>query len=123
MKSLFGFYNDLEKYGLIKDSQFILNIPLTLIGELFEKWQEIERQQIIDAYSQCGIDNFDHIKVINRSATEYYDETYRKNITISQTQHNSPKDENKDSFGKIKFTEEEWDELNNGSKGSDKLKD
>ena len=64
------FYKDLEKYALIKDSQFILNIPLQLLRELFE-------------------------------------------------QANSPKVENKDSFGKIRFTEKEWAELNNVSKGSD----
>lgn len=34
----------------------------------------------------------------------------------------APKVENKDSFGKIRFTEEEWAELNNRSKGSDETK-
>jgi len=38
--------------------------------------KKLEKQQIIDAFYQCGRDNFEHIKVINRSATEYYNETY-----------------------------------------------
>lgn len=38
---------------------------------------EMEREQIIDAYYQCGKDNFEHIKVINRSATEYFTDTYQ----------------------------------------------
>jgi hypothetical protein len=107
------------------ESKLDIILPLDFewdkLEKIFEQAKEMHKQEIIDAYYQCGRDNFEHIKVINRSATEYYDETYRKNIVISQTQHNSPKDENKDSFGKIKFTEEEWDELNNGSKGSDEV--
>lgn len=38
--------------------------------------KEMHKQEIIDAYYQCGRDNFEHIKVINRSATEYYQETF-----------------------------------------------
>lgn len=37
------FYKDLEKYGLFKDSQFILNIPLVLLTELFEEAIEMEK--------------------------------------------------------------------------------
>jgi len=44
----------------------------------FEQAKEMHKQEIIDAYYQCGRDNFEHIKVINRSATEYYQETFKK---------------------------------------------
>jgi hypothetical protein len=44
--------------------------------KLFEQAKEMHKQEIIDAYVQCGKDNFDHIKVINRSATQYYKETF-----------------------------------------------
>jgi hypothetical protein len=40
---------------------------------------EMEKEQIIDAYYQCGKDNFEHIKVINRSAKQYYNETFGGN--------------------------------------------
>ena len=38
--------------------------------------KEMHKQEIIDAYLQCGRDNFEHIKVINRSAEEHYQETF-----------------------------------------------
>jgi len=44
----------------------------------WEQAKAMEKQQIIDAFYQCGRDNFEHIKVINRSATDYYNETYGK---------------------------------------------
>jgi len=71
-----------------------------LLVDAMAKAKEMHKQEIIDAYYQCGRDNFEHIKVINRSATEYYQETF-----VSKK--------------KIKFTEEEWAEINNGSNGSD----
>jgi uncharacterized protein YnzC (UPF0291/DUF896 family) len=43
-----------------------------------EQAKEMHKQEIIEAYYQCGRDNFEHIKVINRSATEYYQETFKK---------------------------------------------
>jgi len=46
------------------------------IMDIIEDAKEMHKQEIIDAYSQCGRDNFEHIKVINRSATEYYQETF-----------------------------------------------
>ena len=45
-------------------------------NDVIEKAKAMEREQIIDAYYQCGRDNFEHIKVINRSATDYYNQTY-----------------------------------------------
>ena len=39
----------------------------------------LEKEQIEDAFYQCGKDNFEHIKVINRSAKEYYEQTYGGN--------------------------------------------
>jgi hypothetical protein len=77
MTTIMMFFKDLERYGIYKDSQFVLSIPQELLRELLDRWQEIEKKD------------------------------------------NSPKEEKKDSFGRIKFTEEEWAELNNGSKGSD----
>jgi len=46
---------------------------------ILEKAKEMHKQEIIDAYFQCGKDNFDHIKVINKSATDYYQETFKNN--------------------------------------------
>lgn len=46
--------------------------------ELIEQAKQMEKQQIVNAYYQCGRDNFEHIKVINRSATDYYNETYKQ---------------------------------------------
>lgn len=51
----------------VEDSQFIKQQAI-----------KMEKEQIVDAYYQCGRDNFEHIKVINRSATDYYNETYGK---------------------------------------------
>lgn len=76
MTPLFGFYDDLERYASTVDSNFVLNIPYTLLREIFIKWSEEEKK------------------------------------------YSSPKVENKDSFGEIKFTEEEWSVLNNKSQGS-----
>ncbi len=45
---------------------------------IIEQAKQMEKEQIVDAYYQCGRDNFEHIKVINRSATDYYNETYGK---------------------------------------------
>jgi hypothetical protein len=53
------------------------SIDLDLLN-YFEKAKQMHRQEIIDAYFQCGKDNFEHIKVINKSATEYYQETFKK---------------------------------------------
>lgn len=52
------------------------NAMLLSSKEIIEQAKVIEREHIIDAYYQCGKDNFEHIKVINRSATDYYNETY-----------------------------------------------
>jgi hypothetical protein len=46
--------------------------------EILNQAKEMHKQEIIDAYVQCGKDNFDHIKVINMSAVEYYQETFKK---------------------------------------------
>jgi hypothetical protein len=53
-----------------------LSLRKELMAEDFEQAKEMHKQEIIDAYVQCGKDNFDHIKVINTSATQYYEETY-----------------------------------------------
>jgi hypothetical protein len=34
------FWKDLEAYGYYKDSQFILNVPLKLLEEIFDKGQQ-----------------------------------------------------------------------------------
>lgn len=62
----------------IIDHQEKFGIPPTEKGymNLIEQAKQMEKEQIIDAYYQCGRDNFEHIKVINRSATEYYNDTF-----------------------------------------------
>lgn len=52
------------------------NYSVEAVMEWFKQAKQMEKEQIIDAYYQCGRDNFEHIKVINRSATDYYNETY-----------------------------------------------
>lgn len=46
--------------------------------QVINQAKQMEKEQLIDAYYQCGRDNFEHIKVVNRSATDYYNETYGK---------------------------------------------
>ena len=52
------------------------NYSVEAVMEWLKQAKQMEKEQIIDAYYQCGRDNFEHIKVINRSATDYYNETY-----------------------------------------------
>ena len=54
MTSILKFYKDLEKYGLIKDSQFILNIPLELLREIFDDVKHLHKQEIIDAHNNIA---------------------------------------------------------------------
>ena len=51
-------------------------LEIQTIRKKIEKAKEMHKKEIIDAYYQCGKDNFEHIKVINKSATEYYQETF-----------------------------------------------
>ena len=46
--------------------------------QVINQAKQMEKEQLIDAYYQCARDNFEHIKVVNRSATDYYNETYGK---------------------------------------------
>jgi hypothetical protein len=62
------------------------------IIDLVEQAKLLHKQEIIDAYETS------HISMM--TSDQYYQETFL-------------------SKGKIKFTEEEWAEINNGSKGSD----
>ena len=64
--------------------------------EIIDQAKEMEKQQIIDAH----ISGYDSS---GGSAKDYYDFYYGSNK-------------------KIKFTEDEWADLNNGSKGSDETK-
>lgn len=63
---------------MFKQGYFDGNKPLSItnLDHLQHQAKEMEREQIIEAFYQCGKDNFEHIKVINRSATDYYNETY-----------------------------------------------
>jgi hypothetical protein len=68
--------------------------PELSYNKMFDQAKEMEKQQIIDAW--IATDN----ELQRMAAEQYYTSTYGSNK-------------------KIKFTEEEWAELNNGSKGSD----
>ena len=63
---------------MFKQGYFDGNKPLSItnLDHLEYQAKQMEKEQIVDAYYQCGRDNFEHIKVINRSATDYYNETY-----------------------------------------------
>ena len=77
MTAVLKFYKDLEKYGIIKDSQFVLNIPLELLREIFDKSEILHKQQIVDAYYEIGRSHPDNVFCITKSAEEYYTSTYR----------------------------------------------
>ena len=74
MTSILKFYKDLEKYGLIKDSQFILNIPLELLSEIFDDVKYLHKQEIIDAYNK----SFELRDKPYSTADKYYQETFKK---------------------------------------------
>jgi hypothetical protein len=46
MTNTMKFYKELERYGLVKDSQFMLNIPLELLSEIIEKCEKDEKAQV-----------------------------------------------------------------------------
>lgn len=58
--------------------KLIIEISMEDYMDIKKHANKMFEQQIIDAFYQCGRDNFEHIKVINRSATDYYKETYDK---------------------------------------------
>jgi len=72
--------NELEEQKLIKIDKMSTILFKKNFATRYElivhQAKEMEREQIIEAFYQCGKDNFEHIKVINRSAKEYYNETY-----------------------------------------------
>jgi hypothetical protein len=41
------FWKDLERYGLVKDSNFILNVPLQLLEEIFNKAQQFHNENYV----------------------------------------------------------------------------
>ena len=87
--AVLNFYKDLEKYALIKDSQFILNIPLELLREIFDKSEILHKHQIIDAYYEIGRSHPDNVFIITKSAEEYYTSTYGSkgsDVPFSQTE-------------------------------------
>jgi hypothetical protein len=59
-------------YELLRD-----NHKEVFDGNIWEQAKAMEKEQIVEAFYQCGKDNFEHIKVINRSANDYYNETYK----------------------------------------------
>ena len=65
---------ELEQFG----SSSHLDLDWDTFDELIKQAKEMHKEEIVDAYYQCGKDNFEHIKVINRSAIDYYNETYDK---------------------------------------------
>jgi hypothetical protein len=83
MTSILKFYKDLEKYGLIKDSQFILNIPLELLSEIFDDVKYLHKQEIIDAF-KSGLkspyhQDYTFVTQDNQEGTkssQYYQETF-----------------------------------------------
>ena len=91
--------------------QFPNNGSFTGINNINNRWEEAIKCAIICCDEVLGYMGADR-------GTDFW-MSVREEI---QAKYNSPKVENKTSFGKIKFTEEEWAELNNGSKGSDETK-
>ena len=79
MTSILKFYKDLEKYGLIKDSQFILNIPLELLSEIFDDVKYLHKQEIIKAFDEGQEYEYQyHINNAPKFDSEtYYQETFK----------------------------------------------
>ena len=77
MTNTMKFYKELERYGLVKDSQFMLNIPLELLREIVDKFSELPEQE---SKGSDGHELDDDIP----PTSQYFP-------TSSQTQHNSPK--------------------------------
>ena len=50
----------------------------SFLEEDFEQAKEMEKDQVLDAYSQCWIDNFMPTGNPTRPAIDYYNETFNK---------------------------------------------
>jgi len=70
MTDVMKFYKEFEKYGLIKDSQFILNIPLALLSEIVEKFSQLPQQEISD-------------EEIEKEAEEYSNSFLNRGVAMS----------------------------------------
>jgi hypothetical protein len=83
MTSIQKFWKNLEKYGVIKDSQFVLNVPLRLLEEVFEQAQEMHKVEIINAADQNQFEDIDNGGIFDMitKGEQYYQETYYKTPT------------------------------------------
>ena len=54
MTAVLKFYKDLERYGLFKDSQFILNIPIELLNELVDKHQRNLSEKLTSSQTEIS---------------------------------------------------------------------
>jgi hypothetical protein len=72
LTSIQKLWKDIEKYGVVKDSQFVLNVPLRLLEEIFEKATESHKEEILDCYFKGAYDG-DTI-----SGEDYYEKTFKK---------------------------------------------
>jgi hypothetical protein len=103
MTSILKFYKDLEKYGLIKDSQFILNIPLELLREIFDDVKHLHKQEIIDAYNK----SFELRDKPYSTADKYYQETFVSKGS-DYKYHEQRRGINVDSFDSVAPKEEKY---------------
>ncbi len=61
-------------HALITTDGIFINVP----NELLEQAKQMEKEQIREAYYKIGEDNPNHIFPINKTAEQYYNETYNK---------------------------------------------
>ena len=59
MTAVLKFYKDLERYGLFKDSQFILNIPIELLNELVDKHQRNLSEKLTSSQTEISDEEID----------------------------------------------------------------
>ena len=78
MTTVFKFYKDLEKYGIIKDSQFILNIPLELLKEIFDNSEIFHKQQIKRAFIDGEENVWDRHKNEHKFEFDTHEQYYQK---------------------------------------------
>ena len=67
MTAILKFYKDLERYGLFKDSQFILNIPIELLNELVDKHQRNLSEKLTSSQTEISDEE------IEKGAKEWYE--------------------------------------------------
>ena len=74
MTSIQKFKKEIERCGLIVNGQFYLNVPINTFEEIFKEYQQLHKQEIIDAYNK----SFELRDKPYSTADKYYEENFIK---------------------------------------------